>query len=199
MMDEQLSIQIHYNGNYHWLCSTYDIKSRQVLLFDSLNTNKTTMEIDTQLALLYGTESMQIDVIVPRIQKQNGIFDCGLFALATATCIAAGIDPVTQTWNQDEMRAHCIECIRNEHASPFPARTRGLRSGKLPHPHVFTIELICDCRLPEFAFDTSENIITRAVQCEICTFWYHNHCYGLPNESISGNFSCRSCLRSQFL
>ena len=29
-MDEQLSIQIHYNGNYHWQCSAYDFKNRQV-------------------------------------------------------------------------------------------------------------------------------------------------------------------------
>ena len=83
MMDEQLSIQIYYNGDYHWPCSTYDFKNRQVLLFDSLYNNKTTMKLDTQLALLYGTESIQIDVIVPRIQRQNGMFDCGLFALAT--------------------------------------------------------------------------------------------------------------------
>ena len=75
------------------------------------------------------------------------------------------------------MRAHCRECIQNEHASPFPARTRGLRSGKLPNPHVFTIELVCDCKLPEFAFDTSgEENTTRAVQCVKCTFWYHHRC-----------------------
>ena len=40
--------------------------------------------------------SMQLVVTISRIRLQKGRNDCGLFALATATCIAAGIDPVSQ-------------------------------------------------------------------------------------------------------
>ena len=82
------------------------------------------MELDTQLYQLYATELMQLNVIVSRIQRQKGSYDCGLFALATATCIAVGVDPVTQTWDQNKMRAHCNDCIQNERASLFPASTR---------------------------------------------------------------------------
>ena len=58
------------------------------------------MELDTQLAQIYGTPSMQLDVTVPRIQTQSGGYDCGLFVLSSATCIAAGIDPMSQTWDK---------------------------------------------------------------------------------------------------
>ena len=58
-----------------------------------------------------GLDSMQLVVTVPRIQLLKGGNDCGLFTLATSTCVAAGIDPVSQTWNQEEMRAHCMQCL----------------------------------------------------------------------------------------
>ena len=152
------------------------------------------MELDTQLAQLYATESMQLNVIVPRTQRQKEPYDCGLFALATATCIAAGVDPVTQTWDQNNMRAHCNDCIQKERASLFPASTRGMRTGKLPQSHQFTVDLICDCKLPEFAFNKSnQETVTHAIQCDGCNFWFHNHCYGFPNKSLNCDFVCRTC------
>ena len=132
------------------------------LLFDTLYNDKTTMELDIQLALLYGTDSMQLDIIVPRLQMQKGMIDCGLFALAIATCtLASGIDTVSQSWIQEDMITHCMQCFEL-----FPAKIRGLRSGKLPNPHVFAIDLICDCH-PEYAYDVSgENTDQRVVQCD---------------------------------
>ena len=56
MVNEKSSIQIHFNGENHWVCSTYDPMKKHILLFDTLYNNKTTMELDIQLALLYGTD-----------------------------------------------------------------------------------------------------------------------------------------------
>ena len=69
------------------------------------------MYLDTQLAFLYAGNSMQLEVVVPRIQKQTGITDCGIFAAAVATAIAVGDDPVYLTWNQKEIREHYLRCI----------------------------------------------------------------------------------------
>ena len=194
-MDNKLRpIQIHHDANNHWVCSTYDNNLQRVLLYDSLNKKQTTMELDTQLALIYATDAMQLSVTVPRIQTQKGGYDCGLFAFASATCIAAGIDPMTQTWDQTAMRAHCIQCIKSGIASPFPSSTRGLRTGRLPQPRQFIIDLICDCNLPEYAYNSSKNEgSARAVQCDGCNFWFHNYCYGLPDSSVNDPFLCRSC------
>ena len=44
------------------------------------------------------------------------------------------------------MRTHCIQCIKSGIASIFPYSTRGLRTGKLPEPRQFILDLICDCQ-----------------------------------------------------
>ena len=83
---------------------------------------------------------MQLEVIVPKIQRQTGSKDCGLFAAAAAaTAIAAGQDPVYLTWNQSQMRNHFKKCIETETVTPFPSKALGLRTGKFPKPNRYTI------------------------------------------------------------
>ena len=151
------------------------------------------MYLDTQLAFLYAGNSMQLEVVVPRIQKHTGITDCGIFAAAVATAIAVGDDPVYLTWNQKEIREHYLRCIETETVTPFPSKTRGIRTGKIPLPYRYTIDCICDCNLPEFAYVKLVGDTTLTVQCDGCGFWYHNRCYNLPNTSFSGPFKCKNC------
>ena len=154
----------------------------------------TTMNLDTQLALLYADNTMQLEIIVPKIQRQTGSKDCGLFAVAAATATATGHDPVYLTWNQSEMRRHFIKCIETEIVTPFPSKARGTRTGKIPKPHSYTIDCICDCNLPEFAYINSNgNGGSRIIQCDKCGFWFHNQCYNIPNSSLDGSFYCTNC------
>ena len=149
----------------------------------------TTMNLDTQLGLLYADKSMQLEVEVPKIQQQVGGTDCGLFAAAVVTAIATGSDPIYLTWIQTKMREHFIKCIETENITLFPSVTRGKRTGKVPIPHRYTIDCICDCNLPEFAYAGSiEDGSTYTIQCDACNFWYHNRCYNLPNTSIPAVF-----------
>ena len=60
MVGKEPTIQIHYTGNNHWVCSNYDNNNGRLFLYDSLYIKTTTMELDVQLAQLYGTESMQL-------------------------------------------------------------------------------------------------------------------------------------------
>ena len=57
---------------------------------------------------------------VIKTQKQKGNKDCGLFAIAMATAIAFGNDPSRQSFCQDLMRAHLVDCLKNEQFSMFP-------------------------------------------------------------------------------
>ena len=59
-------------------------------------------------------------IIVSRSQKQKGVTDCGLFAIANATAIAHGKNP-TQ-FKQDFMRAHLLDCFDQKHMSLFPCK-----------------------------------------------------------------------------
>ena len=156
----------------------------------------TTMNLDTQLALLYPDKSMQLEVEVPKIQQQVGGTDCGFFAAAVVTAIATGSDPIYLTWIQTKMREHFIKCIETEDITLFPSVTRGKRTGKVPIPHRYTIDCICDCNLfAKFAYAGSIEDVssTYTIQCDTCSFCYHNRCYHLPNTSISGCFYCKSC------
>ena len=69
----------------------------------------TTMNLDTQLGLLYADKSMQLEVEVPKIQQQVGGTDCGLFAAAVVTAIATGSDPIYLTWIQTKIRDYFIQ------------------------------------------------------------------------------------------
>ena len=47
-------------------------------------------------------------------------FDCGVFALACATELAFGCDPVLCEWDVKNMRHHLIECLENGSIAQFP-------------------------------------------------------------------------------
>lgn len=59
------------------------------------------------------------------VGKQTGATDCGLFALANLTCLVLGLDPVSITYYQQEMREHLVGYLEKGTSSPFPiAKTR---------------------------------------------------------------------------
>ena len=47
-------------------------------------------------------------------QKQEGVTDCGLYAIAYATAIAHGFDPVNVKIKQSAMWSHHVKCFEEE-------------------------------------------------------------------------------------
>ena len=76
------------------------------------------------------------------IQKQPNGSDCGIFALACATELACGRDPILCEWDVKNMRPYLIE---NGCMARYTARRIGL--GKRIHKTV-EIEIHYVCRLP---------------------------------------------------
>ena len=54
---------------------------------------------------------------IVKTQTQEGGDDCGLFAIATATALAFGTDPLP--FQQSDMRAHLFKCFEGRHMTPF--------------------------------------------------------------------------------
>ena len=52
--------------------------------------------------------------------KQIGPFDCGLFAIAAATALAFGINPVQVRFEQTAMRNHLFNCFETGELEVFP-------------------------------------------------------------------------------
>ena len=51
---------------------------------------------------------------------QGGSYDCGLFAIAFATALAHGMDPVECFFDQRKLRRHLYQCLVAGKLTPFP-------------------------------------------------------------------------------
>ena len=56
---------------------------------------------------------------VPVQQQQDGS-DCGIFAIAFATCLVTGHSPGDFTFDIPKMRPHLLDCLKNGTITMFP-------------------------------------------------------------------------------
>ena len=64
-----------------------------------------------------------INIVIQPVQKQEGIKDCGCFALAIATHLAFDNTPDTLIdckFQQDTLRQHLMACFEPNHMTEFP-------------------------------------------------------------------------------
>ena len=111
---------IHSTSRHHWIVAT-TIGSKgegDVLVYDSIFK---TVDGETK-KVVYGLfKSLSVaNVKVVKSQKQRGVKDCGLFAVAFATALAYGQNPSKLKFQQDLMRSHLITCFQEEKVVPFP-------------------------------------------------------------------------------
>ena len=112
--NDQLQV-IHSRGD-HWIVASTLSSEGVVNVYDSVysNVNKETKAI---ICNLFGTQSSVRSVPIPR---QMGGQDCGLYAIAIATALAFGEDPVAMKFRLVSLRSHLVECIATEKLSLFP-------------------------------------------------------------------------------
>ena len=80
-------IQILHTGTDHWLCiSSLGCSPGVVYLFDSFYNDVILTEVEEQTQDLLGGK--QVDLVYVPVQQQTNVFsDCGVFAIAFATCL----------------------------------------------------------------------------------------------------------------
>lgn len=180
-------VQIVNTGS-HWVClSTIATRpaSGTVRIFDSLYLKPSSIAIKHACRMLMFPGD-QITLINEKVQRQVGINDCGLFALAFATDLCHGLDPVNQKYEQKSMRQHYVRCLENGAMVPFPKTTR-----RVPF-HIScnksSVAIYCLCRMP---YDKEEY-----VQCSYrCRAWYHTSCVNIPEWAINSGrkWKCGKC------
>ena len=113
-------IQILHTGSDHWVC-TSTVKSNDGLvdLYDSLYHNTIQTELEEQVKCLVGANNCS-GLRVVSVQQQSNSSDCGVFAIAFATCLAHGILPQSVLLNQKKMRGHLANCFKNGKLELFP-------------------------------------------------------------------------------
>lgn len=112
-------VQILNLGSCHWLTiSTVGCKPNQVKVYDSMHMPMSS-SMKMTVAELLQTRCSQISVDHMNVQFQKGGSDCGLFAIATATAICHGQNPLQFEYNQAFMREHLLKALLRDESPSF--------------------------------------------------------------------------------
>ena len=103
------------------------------------------------------------------VQRQINGCDCGVFAIANATELAFGKDPLLCQYDMEVMRMHFLKYLENTKMECF--RPRKIPIGNhIKNTH--KMKVYCTCRLPN-------NPQKSMVCCDRCRKWFHKECMGL--------------------
>ena len=109
-------LQILHCRSCHWITvSTIGCQPNEVNVYDSLYTN---VDDGTKRQVEKVFRS-SVKFNLPSVQKQVGMTDCGLFAIAFATSLAFGSASVS--FKQDSLRLHLQKCFEEKCIHPFPS------------------------------------------------------------------------------
>ena len=181
-------VQILNVERSHWIVvSNVGCKKAVVNIYDSAY-NFLSLNTKKQICSLWQPSSDQVEFKLVNVQRQPNSSDCGLFAIANATELAHGRDPLLCTWNTCQMREHLFSCIERGKMEQFPLmRPRRIPVGKSYKKSVVE-NIYCTCRLPN---DPTIAMIC----CDECGKWYHKRCEGIGlNVNMKNKmWHCTTC------
>lgn len=163
-------VQFHVNGN-HWLVvSTVNCTPETVNIYDSAYT-LVRCNTKLQISTFHRPSTPNLYFQSLDIQRQTNSKDCGVYAIANATALVLGKDPVLYNWDRKQMRSHLISCFEQQDFKLFPfsslRRSRGNFAKRVDEEKIF-----CICR-------TINNPIKGMIKCDSCRNWYHLECVKL--------------------
>nr|XP_047124266.1 uncharacterized protein LOC105849580 [Hydra vulgaris] len=188
-------IQIIYSNN-HWITFAAET-SNNIKVFDSLSSNPLHHTSIKQICHVVNcNESILRILIEPTQQQQNGS-DCGLFAIAYATDILFGINPVDSNYDHTKMRAHLVDCFRQNLMSTFPQASFSKRI-KRGRQKIVLQDIFCSCRMSFFDSDVETDKGLFMAQCSNCSEWFHKRCQNIPtnifkNKNYGNHWKCSRC------
>lgn len=114
-------IQIIFcNNREHWIvATTVSANIGEVKVYDSVFSYLDKESLRTVMNL-FSTGSIKPKVRLSPSQKQKGLNDCGVFAICYAVAIALGLNPSKLRLQQEQLRAHLVNCFNKEMFAPFP-------------------------------------------------------------------------------
>ena len=113
-------IQIINSTGQHWVTLTsIGCEMGKVKIYDS-SSRGLSRRMKTIIQKLLNIPSKHIQIELPAYQKQPNGDDCGLFAIASAVCLAEGHDPAEVNWDVHLMRPHFLQCVQKACINAFP-------------------------------------------------------------------------------
>ena len=114
-------VQMLHCRGCHWITvSTIGCANGVINVYDSLYED---VDFDTHKSIREVFSESNITFHLPKVQKQKGAHDCGLFAIAFATKLCFSQDPIgvsATEFSQDALRGHFISCLENSYFMNFP-------------------------------------------------------------------------------
>jgi len=157
-------VQILNVSQSHWITvSNVGCKKGVVNIYDSIPSCYLPACTKEQIAATLFSNEKTLTLEYKAVQVQQGSNDCGLFAIAFATSLCGGENPVEINYKQHLFYSHLLNCVTKQEISVFPRSTRKRKVTKSRGTETF--ELFCHCRLPEQG---------RMIQCDHCQEWYHS-------------------------
>ena len=173
-------IQILHTGADHWI-TVCIVSSDEVKVYDSMF-HSTTYTTKKQIASILRTRSFCVKLQIGMTQFQENSVDCGVYAIAFATDLCHGNDPVQFKYDSPfKLRLHLLNSLKAQKIEPFPSVKLDCELGYLTEK----MNIYCKCRLlyaaehgfPTKSFPRSEDI--HMIQCYTCEEWYHKSCVNL--------------------
>ena len=132
------------------------------------------------------TDRIQFDIM--NVLPQLNSHDCGLYAIAFATELSFGYDPVLcdLVTEAAAMRLHLTRCFERGEMERFPCNdTRSVQFGRRVRKSL-GVDIYCSCRLP--------NAPARSmIFCNQCRKWFHTQCENVDEAPKSTKWMCTSC------
>ena len=134
----------------------------------------TSLSVKKTIADLLHTKEEVIIIEIMNVHLQKGGDDCGLFAIAMATTLCNGGNPVDMVYDQGKMRDHLITAFKRNQLLPFPSSTRKRRGRQVIQME--ELPVFCVCRMPDDG--------RLMIECSTCKKWYHNNCVHISKNAL---------------
>ena len=107
------AFQIFHMGGDHWIyVTTISASGKRILVYDSGYTKSEESALSL-LNMQFWCSLSNISVLKGAQKQQRGK-ECGLYAIANATSIAFGKNPLKLNYNEVLMREHLLHCFSNK-------------------------------------------------------------------------------------
>lgn len=172
----------------HWVCTTSVKTHNEVHVMDSLVSGSKSVNhsLEMQIAKVYGVGRSRLRIKNLSVQQQNGIIDCGLFAVAFAIEVCQGHNPSSVSFDQSQMCTHFYTCLQRGVLSSFPEGSKSQETIPRPKSQVIIVQTNCVCGMPD-SYDSN------MIECDTCKTWIHFSCAGIKSHESTSLFSCSSC------
>ena len=108
---------IHIKERSHW--AAIQLIKSELYLYDSHISSACTETLEL-LAQLVKAKPSCLRINTMNVHKQTGIIDCGLFAIATVTCLLFDGDPTTVVFDQEALHQHFVKILETNVITLFP-------------------------------------------------------------------------------